>query len=38
MQKIKDKINKSTDINEQLEIINKQISMSKKRIDAKKEV
>ncbi len=38
MQKIKDKINKSTDINEQLEIINKQISMSKRRIDAKKEV
>ncbi len=38
MQKIKEKINNSTDINEQLEIINKQIKMSKKRIEAKKEV
>ncbi len=36
--KIKEKIQSSNDINEQLDSINKQILMAKKRIEAKKEV
>ena len=36
--KIREKINQSTDINEQLENINRQIAMAKKMLESKKEV